>query len=268
MLRRCRPLLGTYVEVTADEIDAIDAAFEAITVTHRLMSAHEPGSDVSRINRFAHEEPVEISDPTREVLERALQWRKLTWGLFDVVEAGARSLEASRIPRHVDQPAPESAQLSLVGNRARLSGPGCIDLGGIAKGYAVDGAVAAMRCAGARRGLVNAGGDLFAFGDEPWLVDVVHPQSRRAVLEIELSNEALATSAMLSDGSAEHLPDGRDWISVSVRAQNACDADALTKLVWAGFADLPRLLEGFGATALGLRANGRVESIGHESVAA
>lgn len=268
MLRRCRPLLGTYVEVTADEIDAIDAAFEAITVTHRLMSAHEPGSDVSRINRFAHEEPVEISDPTREVLERALQWRKLTAGIFDVARAGARSLETGRIPRHADQPLPTSAQLSLNGSRAHLSAPGCIDLGGIAKGYAVDRAVAAMRCAGARRGLVNAGGDLFAFGAEPWRVEVVHPQSRRAVLEIELSNEALATSAMLSDGSAEHLPEGRQWVSVSVRAPNACDADALTKLAWAGHSDLKDLLGKFGAVALGICADGRVEAIGPESLAA
>lgn len=268
MLRRCRPLLGTYVEVTADEIDAIDAAFEAITVTHRLMSAHEPGSDVSRINRFAHDEPVEISDPTREVLERALQWRELTAGIFDVVAAGARSLEASRIPQHVDQPFPVSGQISLEGNYARLSAPGCIDLGGIAKGYAVDRAVAAMRSAGARRGLVNAGGDLFAFGDEPWLVDVVHPLSRQAVLEIELTNEALATSAMLTGGSAEHLPEGRQWISVSVRAPNACDADALTKLVWAGYSDLQRLLGKFGAVALGIGADGRVEVIVPESLAA
>lgn len=268
MLRRCRPLLGTYVEVTADEIEASAAAFAAIALTHRLMSAHEPDSDVSRINRFAHVEAVEISDPTREVLERALHWRELSEGVFDVVDAGARSLEAGRIPRHADQPAARSAQLSVDGNRARLSGPGCIDLGGIAKGYAVDMAVAAMRCAGARRGLVNAGGDLFAFGDEPWLVEVVHPRSRRAVLEIELKNEALATSAMLSDGSAEHLPEGRERISVSVRAPYACDADALTKLVWAGHADLPRLLQTFGAAALGIRTNGRVEAIGHESVAA
>lgn len=268
MLRRCRPLLGTYVEVTADEIEPIDGAFAEIALTHRLMSAHEPDSDVGRINRFAHEGAVEISDPTREVLERALQWRKLTAGIFDVARAGTRSLEAGRIPRHADQPLATSAQLSLNGSRARLSGPGCIDLGGIAKGYAVDMAVAAMRCAGARRGLVNAGGDLFAFGDEPWLVEVVHPRSRQAVLEIELRNEAFATSAMLSDGSAEHLPEGRDWISVSVRAPNACDADALTKLAWAGHAELPRLLDKFGAAALGIRADGRVEAIGHESLAA
>jgi thiamine biosynthesis lipoprotein len=268
MLRRCRPLLGTYVEVTADEIEPIDAAFAEIALTHRLMSAHEPGSDVSRINRFAHHRPVEISDPTREVLERALRWRELTSSLFDVVAAGARSIEDGRIPRHADQPLPTSARLSLESNRARLSAPGCIDVGGIAKGYAVDRAVAAMGHAGARRGLVNAGGDLFAVGDEPWLVEVVHPQSRQPVLEIELRNEALATSAMLSDGSAAHLPDGNEWISVSVRAPNACDADALTKLAWAGYVDLSRLLGRFGAAALGIRADGRVEAIAPESLAA
>lgn len=268
MLRRCRPLLGTYVEVTADGIDAIDAAFDAIALTHRLMSAHEPDSEVSRINRLAHESPVEISDPTREVLERALQWRNLSAGLFDVVEAGARSIEAGRIPQHADQPFPGSAQLFLDGNRARFSAPACIDLGGIAKGYAVDRAVAAMRRAGASRGLVNAGGDLFAFGPDPWRVEVVHPQSRQPVAEVDLSNEALATSAMLSDGSAAHLPQCAEWMSVSVRAPNACDADALTKLVWSGHPGLIGLLNAFEAAALGIRPDGRVESIGAESLAA
>ena len=91
-MHRCRPLLGTFVEVTAATAAAIDAAFAAVAHIHALMSAHEPDSDLSRINRFAHLGPVEISDETREVLERALHWWRLSGGSFDIVAAGARAL--------------------------------------------------------------------------------------------------------------------------------------------------------------------------------
>src|SRR2546423_9578278 len=84
MHSRCRPLLGTLVEVTADREDAIEAAFAAVEQVHRLMSAHEQDSDVSRINRFAHLRPVEVHDWTARVIERGLVWAKRSEGAFDV----------------------------------------------------------------------------------------------------------------------------------------------------------------------------------------
>ena len=72
VIHRCRPLLGTFVEVTAENADIIDAAFAAIARVHALMSAHEPDSELSRLNRHAHRAPVEVSAETTEVLDRAL----------------------------------------------------------------------------------------------------------------------------------------------------------------------------------------------------
>lgn len=266
-MRRCRPFLGTFVEVDCDRPEAVDAAFEAVGRIHRLMSAHEPDSDLSRINRLAHLEPVEVSAETIQVLERSLHWWRISGGLFDVAAAGRRALERGLIPRHPDQPAPEatdSSVLSLSGNFVRLSAPACLDLGGIAKGHAVDQAVAAMRDADAARGLVNAGGDLFGFGDEAWIVDVADPLTRRPALQVQVHNEALATSALV-DGLAAHLRGGTRWSSVTVRAANACDADALTKIAWAGG---PGLLAVAGASAVGIRHDGMVEEIGEEALAA
>src|SRR5438128_920397 len=235
MPKRCRPILGTFVEVTADCERAIEAAFAAISQVHRLMSAHEPDSDVSRINRVAHLRPIAVHDWTARVIERALFWSRMSEGAFDVVRAGKAALERGLIPRHPDQPQPEATHwtwLEIQGASVRLLKPGCIDLGGIAKGFAVDRAIDALRAAGCVHGLVNAGGDLRGFGPEPWAVTIVEPQSRRPMGKVEIRNEALATSAGLPDKDQltfDHLGGKARWVSVSVLARTACDADALTK---------------------------------------
>lgn len=268
MPKRCRPLLGTFVEVTADHDDAIEEAFAAIARVHRLMSAHEPNSDVSRINRFAHLGALKVDEWTAQVLERALFWSRLSRGAFDVLLAGKAAIERHLLARHADQPRPladDWTSLEVQGCLARLREPGCIDLGGIAKGFAVDRALDALRVTGCARGLVNAGGDLRAFGPEPWPVDVVHPLSRQPVVTIDLNDAAFATSAGLRCGdglSFDHLG-GEDlrWISVSVLAPTACDADALTKIVLHGGHRVTALLEFAGAKALGLTRGGRIERV-------
>lgn len=270
-MRSCRPLLGTFVEIDCDCGEAIDAGFAAIVRVHALMSAHEPDSDVGRINRLGHLGPVEVDHWTMLVLERALAWSKRSAGAFDVVRAGKSAIERGLLPRHADQPMPEASHWTWIeahGRTVNLVKAGCIDLGGIAKGFAVDRAVAAMRRAGASSGLVNAGGDLFAFGPVRRPVTVVHPRTRRPLVELELRDSALATSALQVEGSGDHLPAGAEWISVSVRAQSACDADALTKLAWARLAGLGDMLGGCGAQAFGIRANGSVEDFATQSLAA
>jgi thiamine biosynthesis lipoprotein len=267
-MRRCRPLLGTFVEIEGDH--GIDAGFAAIERVHELMSAHEPDSDVSRINCFAHLGPVAVDPWTARVIERALFWSRLSAGAFDIVRAGKSAVEGGRIPRHADQPVAEASHwtwLEIQGASVRLLKAGCIDLGGIAKGFAVDQAVVAMRDAGATLGLVNAGGDLAVFGAEPWPVAVVDPISRRPVVEIELCNAAVATSAHI-DGSSAHLPPGGRWQSVTVRAARCIDADALTKIMWTAPSDLHELLARAGASAFGIRSDGRVEDIAAEALAA
>jgi len=274
MLSRCRPLLGTFVEITADDAGAIDVAFAAVERVHRLMSAHEPDSDVSRINRFGHLKSIQVDDWTRRVIERSLYWSKLSQGAFDVVRAGKRAVEQGLIPRHSDQPRAVASHwtwLEIRGGSVRLLEPGCIDLGGIAKGYAVDLAVAALQQAGARSGLVNAGGDLRGFGDASWPVTVVDPR-RSGVVEVELDNAGLATSAGLPAGaglSFAHMTEyDPRWISVTVRAPNACDADALTKIVWALGHRAADLLAAARADAFAIRADGTVEAIDHRALAA
>lgn len=276
-MRRCRPLLGTFVEITADDGAAIDNAFAAIERIHRLMSAHEAGSELSQVNRFAQDRPIAVSQPTAEVIARALVWSRASGGVFDPVRAGRLAIERGGLPLHGGQRPPAKdadwTSVRLADGEVTLDKPCCLDLGGIAKGYAVDQAIAALREAGAARGLVNAGGDLGGFGPESWPIIVPDPRSRRTVATIELIDAALATSAGLpgdDDGlSFDHLPDrARDWVSVTVRAPNACDADALAKIAWALGDSSGPLLDRARAQAFAIRGNGQLEPVGAESVTA
>jgi thiamine biosynthesis lipoprotein len=269
MPSRCRPLLGTFVEVTADRGEAIDAAFAAVERVHRLMSAHEPDSDISRINRFAHIDPIQVDPWTALVIERALFWSKRSEGAFDVVRAGNAAIERGLLPRYDDQPEPIAAHwtwLEAQGSSVRLLKPGCVDVGGIAKGFAVDRAIDTLRHASCERGLVNAGGDLRGFGSEPWPVQVVHPLTRQPIASVELSDRALATSAGLRSDNGlnfDHLGGAqRGWVSVSVQARTACDADALTKIIWDGGDSAAALLDQVDAKAFGITRSGEVEPIG------
>ena len=274
-MRRCRPLLGTFVEVGCDRAQAIDAAFAEIARIHRLMSAHDPDSELSRINRFAHLEPVRVSEETAVVLRSALRWYAHSAGAFDPVRAGALAVERGGLALHPGQPMPEAVDfgvLHLDRNCVRLDRPACIDLGGIAKGHAVDLAVAALKQEGASGGLVNAGGDLRAFGGTAERIIIVEPESRRPQVEIELENAALATSAGLPSDhglSFAHLTGHQaGWASVTVRAPTAMTADVLTKIVWALGHEAGRLLREAGAKAFAVSARGCIEEIGDRALAA
>lgn len=269
---RCRPLLGTFVEITADSEPGLEAAFDAIARVHRLMSGHAADSDVSRINRFAHERPVEVDPATAAVIERALHWSKQSAGAFDAVVAGAAAIADGQLPLHPGQPEPKAEHwswLEICGQTVRLLRPGCIDLGGIAKGYAVDRAVAAMKARGALSGLVNAGGDIAGFGPQSWPVQVLRPETRQAIANVEVSNEAIATSSLQPDGSGGHLP-GRaaGLVSATVRAPGAMDADALTKIVLSGSPAAGPCLKSAGAQAFVVTAEGAIRAIQPELEAA
>ena len=124
--------------------------------------------------------------------------------------------------------------------RRRLS----VDLGGIAKGFAVDQAVGVLRRAGLPWGLVNAGGDLRAFGSRTWPLHVRHASAPGQLISLgEISRGAVATSAPYFSEHRERrrivsaLFDPRDRhfvtgaISATVFAPTALVADALTKIV-------------------------------------
>jgi thiamine biosynthesis lipoprotein len=146
-----------------------------------------------------------------------------------------------------------------------------IDLGGIAKGFAVDCALEALRGFNIAGGMVNAGGDLAAFGSEPHIVHIRHPRDpRRLICAVEVTGEALASTARRFDlfqsaettgsaiidpstGKPTELIDG-----ATVRASSCMVADALTKIVMIAATEATEVLEHYNASALLVSRNGDV----------
>jgi FAD:protein FMN transferase len=287
-IRRARPLLGTFVEIAvagarldAAEV-AIEAAFSAVATVHRLMSFHETDSDVSRLNRSAASHPVKVRDPTYQVLEVAHDLYCRSGGMFDISVAPALQrlgllpavpdlAACSHREREQKAPAHERIQLLPV-NRVRFADASVkIDLGGIAKGFAVDCAVEALRGHGVVEGLVNAGGDLRGFGPRSHVIDIRDPrQPERLLCRVALANAALASSAGRFDPLRSRqarccavidpltaMPP-RSIIGATVCAGSCVIADALTKVVMNAAEAAAPTLEHYGADALFVSARSAV----------
>ena len=220
LIKRARPLLGTLVEIRASGAEAeraVERAFRAIERVHRAMSAQESTSDIGRLRGGRR---LALDPWTRRVLERAEEMRLATEGLFDCAACGYA-------------------------------------LDGIAKGFAVDRAVAALQSAGIRAGVVNAGGDLRVFGEAFEEVYVRQPQLPDRLLHIgRLRNAAVATSAatlLVDPRPARRAPRAA---GATVIAADCMTADALTKPCLLEPEQAQQLAARFCAHALVLGAHG------------
>ena len=270
--RRARPWLGTLVEVRVGGIGeacalaAIEAAFTQIADIHRLMSFHAQHSDLARLNRRAARQAVAVDARTYGVIALALQFARESSGRFD--PSVARELVAwGLLPRPPDAPAadPHADWRDVIlceDGCIRYTRPLWLDLGGIAKGYAVDRAIDAVRAAGIREACVNAGGDLRRIGCGIERVDLRCPDAphlRRPAFE--LGEGSVASSG----GYFERRRERGRWIgahvhgrnrrpagtasAVSVVAQSCVVADALTKIVLADPRAAQRVLDAHAAQA-------------------
>ncbi|BCR06856.1 thiamine biosynthesis lipoprotein ApbE [Desulfuromonas versatilis] len=256
-VRRSRIIMGTVVEITAlgEDQDALEAAvndaFAEMSRIEGLMSPHLPGSDVARL--AGPVSSLEVSPDTAAVLTLGLQVARVSGGAFDMTLGRLKELwgvetENPRVPAAGD--IAEALQgtgleaLRLDGTRVEKGAVDlAVDLGGIAKGYAVDRAAAVLKNAGIERASINAGGDLRLLGDHqgrPWRIGIQHPRQD----QVMLATLALADTAVVTSGDYErffekdgrryhHLFDPRTGYpsaasqSVTVVADSAMLADAL-----------------------------------------
>ena len=260
--------MGTLLHIAASGSDgeaveqAIAAANEAVDRVERLMSFHDPQSELSRVNRDAYRSPQQVHPWTYAVLRRAVRISAFSGGLFDITVAPLL-VDAGFLPRHLEPPSHgggwQDIQL-LSDHTIQFTKPLMLDLGGIAKGFAIDQAIHALRRAGCTQGVVNAGGDLRRFGHTSHVVHL-----RRAdwlVPVAELVCGAIATSGPnvpQIDSLAQPIGciidpiRGEQWkegVSVMVAAPSCVIADALTKVAaLAGPACQP-VLARFGAKGM------------------
>jgi len=218
LVRRSAPCMGTTAEIVVAHRDraqariAIDAALRELQWVERTMTRFRPDSDVGRANAFAAESAVEVSLATGRVLERSLYWADQTGGRFDpclgrvtsLWDVGLRTtpLDAAAYQRFRGAELHRHLEVVDASDCARVSFRSAdvsLDLGGIAKGFGVDRAVAVLREYGVRDALVGVGGDLCAMGlrpgGDPWRIGVRSADDpKRLAVQLEASDLAVATS--------------------------------------------------------------------------
>ena len=264
---RAQPWFGTAVTVSvrARESEAahaaIDAAFAVCAAIHRAASAHDPRSDIARIARACAGQGLRVDPHVVRLLALAKRWHAATGGMFDPA-VGARLARAGRRAGLllVDG---TLADVSITGaDTLVVDRPVALDLGGIAKGYAVDRAVDALRAAGIESAMVNAGGDLRCFGPFAWPVAQRVPGSptrlrswgRWRDVAIATSGVYLHAGRIGARPASDLVRPGRGRLAVAARgctvvARDAATADVLAKVVLLRRSQPRRLLAAHGARA-------------------
>ncbi len=252
--------MGTLAEVTAVAADrttaqtAVEAAYAAFEQVNSLMSDYRDDTEISRLNSLPPGESLVVSPETFFVLQRAAEVSQASGGVFDItcrplVALWKQAGQNNRLP----DPSAISDVLAAVGwTKLALDPPTRgvtkgvagmqIDVGGIAKGYALDLAARRMKAAGATSGLIDVGGDIVAMGrqanGDPWRIGVQHPFQSGLIMKLALSDRAVATSGnqqrftVIGGQRYSHIIDPRNGRpaeqapSVTVIAPDGISADA------------------------------------------
>ena len=260
-VRETRLVMGTMAEVQVgglgDAAPAIDAAFAALQRVDDSMSLWKP-SELQRLNDTGS---AQASSDVLAVLQRALEVAVASAGAFDpTVEPLVRAsgglggeprplgkAERERLLRTVGY---ARIHLDAAAQQVRLDPGTRVDLGGIAKGYAADLALRALRDAGARSGLVDLGGSSVGVFGTPLTLDVRDPESTEAPpwASFRVLEAAVASSG--GDQHPGHILDPRTGeparrvLAATVVAPTGVLADALSTAVYVlGTEEGLRLLE-------------------------
>lgn len=262
--KREEAIMGTAisVELWCDDRSQGEAAIDAVMAEmhriNRVMSPHKPDSELSRINRDAGQMPVPLSAEMARLIARALAFSELSGGAFDITYAAVGQLYDYRERIRPDAQALKLAQAAVgwrhlvldeAARTVRFAKPGMrIDLGGFAKGHAVDNAAVILRDLGIRHAHVSAGGDSRVIGDHrgrPWHIGIRDPRhADKMVAVLPLADVSISTSGdyerFFDEGGERfhHLIDpvtGRSPSSVrsvTILADEGLTCEALSKAVF------------------------------------
>lgn len=255
-----KTLMGTpvTVELWSDDheagLAAIDAVFAEVERLDLMMNPWNAASELARINREAGKKPVVTTPEIIEVVDRALYYSRLSDGAFDISFASVgqyyeyregKSPSASQVAQSKQAIDFRAIKLNVDTRTISFDKPELqIDLGGIAKGYAVDRSISILHNAGITSAVVAAGGDtriLGDLGDRPRTIGIRHPRKKdEFAVMIPLENTAISTSGdyerfFIKDGVRVHHildPDtgrsSKGAQSVSVLSPLGIDSDALS----------------------------------------
>lgn len=271
--------MGNVVRMTLYGVDAeqggadSQAAFETISRLEPEFSHRNGSGSVGRVNMAAGESPAHVGKETFDLIKRALGISRTSTGVFDITIGAVTVLpyyyqEKAKLDK-ADLVDYRKVKLDEAGQTVFLPKEGmALDLGGLAKGTILDSAAATLRRQGVPAGLVEAGGDLYCFGDREWHVGVQNPRGDGLLGVISVTNAGVCGSgdyyqyAMVKENGKEkrkhHILDpdlldsADESIAVTVVAPSAELADALaTTLFIMGPSKGKALLEHYpGCSAL------------------
>ena len=257
LYKESKILMGTVIEITSPDERAAAIAFEEIVRLDNLLSKYKEISDIWRLNKFGK---AQVSQDTIYVVNKAKQFWKETAGAFDItveplLEIWGFKDQKYRIPSQEEI----NQVLKLVGTDKIIIDKAnstiefkienmAIDLGGIAKGYAVDKAVEKLKEMGIKDALINAGGDIFCLGkkySKEWQIAIKDPRREGVIEDLRLRDKAIATSGdyeayfIVNERHFAHIinpqtgyPCESGVISISVVADDCLTADALATSVF------------------------------------
>jgi len=251
-------LLGTVVEVISPYQEAANIAFKEIKRVENIFSIFIEDSALSHLNKTGF---LNNNFEVAFLIEKSKKFYKLTGKKFDITVGPLVRIWKEAIG---DNNVPDEAEirraLKLVGFdkihidkkrgniKFRDRGMG-VDLGGIAKGYAVDCAVKELKRKGIDSAIINAGGDIYCLGskfDRPWQLGLQHPRKKNKLFEtLKLRDLAVVTSgdyqqylesetkrySHIIDPKTGYPVEG-DVISVTVVAKDTLTADAVATCVF------------------------------------
>jgi len=290
-------VMGTFVSLRAAGPRApvaLDAALDELDRVERLFSYNIPGSDVSRLNDAAGRGPVDLDAETILVLTAAQRIAELSGGAFDATVAplvdawGFRpDVEEQQVPTSGDLAAAlarvdyRRLRVDTATNQAELLDAGmAVDLGGIAKGYAVDRVAAVLRDHGVTSALIDVGGNVYGLGlrpdGQPWRIGLQHPRDTTELLGImPLTERSIATSGdyqrfFVQDGETYHhvIDPHTGWpatamISIAIVAPTGMEADAVSTAAFVlGPQDGLALVRSLGFEAVMYTNDGQVQVTG------
>jgi FAD:protein FMN transferase len=231
--------LGTYIEVSVarneNEFSQCEAAFAKISEIHNLMSFHQSNSDISTLNQ-SNGEWCELHRDTIKVIRLAKACARASNGLFNPLIGGAL-VSKEVLPNHNFKDFIEVGDwqnIEINQNQVRIKDKSLICLDGIAKGYAVDCAIAILQKLKCEYAWVNAGGDIRVYGEIIIPIEIRKLNGENTKIG-GLKNKAIATSNIFDKPN----DDFHSWIigksdlgekTYSVISNSAWRADALTKV--------------------------------------
>ena len=252
-----RVMMGTFVEVISPDKRAARIVFSEIKRIEDLLSIYRPDSEISRLNEQGK---LYASPDTLYIIRKAKEFGEVTGGTFDITVGPLMNLWGFKDKKYYIPKDEEIKNiLNLVGfdkisldntkNMIEFQVSGMqIDLGGIAKGYAVDCAVKRLKEKGIQSCLINAGGQIYCLGDkfgQPWRISIRNPRDEGSAGYLELKDRAVATSGdyeqyFIKDKKRyAHIlnpktgyPVNSGITSVTVIAPDGLTADALTTAIF------------------------------------